>query len=173
MTRKGLEKHRKSYQICNIVQYDSFDGGSVMGWGGISLEGRNRGNLTGARYRDGIFRPIARPYAGAVGPGFLLVHDDVRSHVARVCQRFLEDEGIDTILTGQHVLQTWTPSSTSETTWKNAFGCFQTHPGQSMSSPTPWLRPGRISILGQSVGLSKHARRCKACIEARGAHTRY
>ena len=28
------------YQACNIVQHDRFDSGSVMVWGGISLEGR-------------------------------------------------------------------------------------------------------------------------------------
>jgi len=43
------------------------------------------------------FEPIVRPYAGAVGPGFLLVHDNALPHVARVCRQFLEDEGIDTI----------------------------------------------------------------------------
>ncbi|KAI4894463.1 hypothetical protein NFI96_033307 [Prochilodus magdalenae] len=36
-------------------------------------------------------------YAGAVGPGFLLVHNNARLHVARVCRQFLENEGIDTI----------------------------------------------------------------------------
>ncbi len=35
-------------------------------------------------------------YAGVVGPGLLLVHDNARPHVARVCRQFLEDEGIDT-----------------------------------------------------------------------------
>ena len=91
------------YQAWNIVQHDRFSGGSVMVWGGISLEGRtdlyvlNRGKLTVARYRDEILRPIVRPFGGVVGPGFLLVHDNARPHVARVCQRFLEDEGIDTI----------------------------------------------------------------------------
>ncbi|KAI4878812.1 hypothetical protein NFI96_010008 [Prochilodus magdalenae] len=37
------------------------------------------------------------PYAGAVGPGFLLVHNNARPHVARVCRQFLENEGTDTI----------------------------------------------------------------------------
>ena len=59
-----------------------------------------------------------------------------------------------TQLTGQQVLRTWTPSSTSGTSWINAFGGFRTHPGHSRSSPTPWLRSGRILILGQSIGLS-------------------
>ncbi|KAI4888834.1 hypothetical protein NFI96_023939, partial [Prochilodus magdalenae] len=38
-----------------------------------------------------------RPYAGAVGPGFLLVHNNARPHMARVCRQFIENEGIDTI----------------------------------------------------------------------------
>ena len=67
------------------------------------MEGRtdlyrlDNATLTAIRYRDEILAPIVRPYAGAVGPGFLLVHDNARPHVARVCRQFLEDEGIDTI----------------------------------------------------------------------------
>ncbi|KAI4886826.1 hypothetical protein NFI96_018392, partial [Prochilodus magdalenae] len=49
------------------------------------------------RYQDEILGPVVRPYAGAVGPGFLLVHNNARPHVARVCRQFLENEGIDTI----------------------------------------------------------------------------
>ena len=63
----------------------------------MDLHELNRDNLAGPRYRDEILRPIVRPYAGAVGPGFLLAHGNTRSHVAKVCQRFVEDEGIDTI----------------------------------------------------------------------------
>ncbi len=74
-----------------------------MVWGGISTEGRtylyrlDNGTLTAIRYRDEILGHIVRPYAGAVGPGFLLMHDNTQPHVARVCRQFLEDEGIDTI----------------------------------------------------------------------------
>ncbi|KAI4903409.1 hypothetical protein NFI96_025899, partial [Prochilodus magdalenae] len=91
------------YAACNIIQHDWFGGGSVKVWGGISLEGRtdlyrlDNGTLTAIRYQDEILRPAVRPYAGAVGPGFLLVHNNVQPHVARVCRQFLENEGIDTI----------------------------------------------------------------------------
>ncbi|KAI4883980.1 hypothetical protein NFI96_003360 [Prochilodus magdalenae] len=91
------------YAPCNIIQHDWFGGGSVMVWGGISLEGRtdlyrlDNGTLTAIRYQDEILGPVVRPYAGAVGPGFLLVHNNARPHVARVCRQFLENEGIDTI----------------------------------------------------------------------------
>ncbi|KAI4896474.1 hypothetical protein NFI96_032686 [Prochilodus magdalenae] len=91
------------YAACNIIQHDWFGGGSVMVWGGISLEGRtdlyrlDNGTLTAIRHQDEILGPVVRPYAGAVGPGFLLVHNNARPHVARVCRQFLENEGIDTI----------------------------------------------------------------------------
>ncbi|XP_036378596.1 zinc finger protein DZIP1L [Megalops cyprinoides] len=51
----------------------------------------------GMWYRNEILRPIVRPYTGTVGPGFLLVQDNARTHVARVCRQFLDDEGIDYI----------------------------------------------------------------------------
>ncbi|KAJ8332732.1 hypothetical protein SKAU_G00425210 [Synaphobranchus kaupii] len=91
------------YAACNIIQHDRFGGGSVMVWGGISLQGRTdlhviaNGTLTAVKYRDEILRAIVRPYAGAVGPGFLLVQDSARPHVARVCTQFLDEEGIDAI----------------------------------------------------------------------------
>ena len=50
-----------------------------------------RGSLTAIRYRGEILRPLVRPYAGAIGPGFLLMLD----HVAGVCQQFLQEKGID------------------------------------------------------------------------------
>ena len=55
------------------------------------------GTLTAVRYQDVILRPTVRPYAGAVGPGFLLVQDNAQPHVARVCRQFLNDKGIDVI----------------------------------------------------------------------------
>ena len=72
-----------------------------MVWGSVSLVGRTalhvlaRGTLTAIRYRDEILRPIVRPYAGAVGPGFFLMHYNARPHVAEVCQQLLHDEDTD------------------------------------------------------------------------------
>uniref|UniRef100_A0AAZ3QUN9 Tc1-like transposase DDE domain-containing protein n=1 Tax=Oncorhynchus tshawytscha TaxID=74940 RepID=A0AAZ3QUN9_ONCTS len=86
---------------CNILQHDRFVGGSVMVWGSISLGGRTalhvlaRGSLSAIRYRAEILRPLVRPYAGAVGPRFLLMQNNARSHVAGVCQQFLQEKGID------------------------------------------------------------------------------
>uniref|UniRef100_A0AAY5KE76 Tc1-like transposase DDE domain-containing protein n=1 Tax=Esox lucius TaxID=8010 RepID=A0AAY5KE76_ESOLU len=91
----------ESYAARNIIRHDQFGGGSVMVWGSISWEGRTdlhmlaNSTLTAVRYRDEILRSIVRCYAGAVGPGFLLVQDTAQSHVARVCRQFQDDEGID------------------------------------------------------------------------------
>ncbi|KAI4881304.1 hypothetical protein NFI96_029919, partial [Prochilodus magdalenae] len=88
------------YVACNIIQHDRFGGGSVMVWGGISLKGRtdlyrlDNGTLTAIRYQEEILGLVVRPYAGAVGPEFLLVHNNALPHVARVCRQFLENEGI-------------------------------------------------------------------------------
>ncbi|KAI4874008.1 hypothetical protein NFI96_007246 [Prochilodus magdalenae] len=98
-----VKEKEPSTESANIIQHDWCGGGSVMVWGGISLEGAtdlyrlDHGPLTAIRYQDEILGPIARPYTGAVGPGFLLVHNNARPHVARVCRQFLENKGIDTI----------------------------------------------------------------------------
>ena len=62
--------------------------------------------LTAVRYWAEILRPIVRPYAGAVGPGFLLVQDNDRPHVARVCRQFL-DEGIDALVPQVVAVSVW------------------------------------------------------------------
>ncbi|KAI4872401.1 hypothetical protein NFI96_029872, partial [Prochilodus magdalenae] len=91
------------YAACNIIQHDWFGGESVMVWGGIPLEGRtdlyrlDNSTLTAIRHQDEMLGPVVRPYAGAMGPGFFLVHNNAQPHVARLCRQFLENEGIDTI----------------------------------------------------------------------------
>ena len=167
------------YQACNIIQHDRFGGGSVMVWGGISLEGHtdlhvlNRGNLTGARHKDEILRPIVRPYAGAVGPGFLLVHNNAWPHVVRVCQQFLEDEGTDTI--------DWPAHSPDLNPIKHLWDIIDqciwrlTNPTRTVQELTNALVEvwqdidlGTIHRLIRSM-----ARHCRACIHAHGGHTHY
>lgn len=64
--------------------FSMFGGGwwAVTLSGGISLEGctdlyrLDNGTLMAIRYWNEIFGPIVRIYTGAVGPGYLLVHDN-------------------------------------------------------------------------------------------------
>ncbi|KAI4901847.1 hypothetical protein NFI96_010436 [Prochilodus magdalenae] len=81
---------------CNILQHDRFGSGSVMVWSGrTALHVLVRVSLTAIRYRDEILRPLVRPCAGWVGPGFLLMQDNATPPVAGVCQQSLQDEGIE------------------------------------------------------------------------------
>lgn len=74
-----------------------------MVWGKISMDGYTdfkglgNGTLTTIRCHEEILGLPVRPYAGAVGPGFLFMHGSAWLHVVRICRKFLEDEQTDTI----------------------------------------------------------------------------
>ncbi|GFW67536.1 transposable element Tcb2 transposase [Trichonephila clavipes] len=67
-----------------------FDGGGVLVYGGISIDGRTDlyiipdGPLTARRYRDEILSPIVVPYAAAIGDDFILMDDNCRPHRANL-----------------------------------------------------------------------------------------
>ncbi len=85
------------YADINIVEYDRYCGGSMMVWGGICLDGRtdlvviDEGALTAVGYWDEVLEPMGRPFAGALGQDFVLMHDNARPHTARVVQAYLEE----------------------------------------------------------------------------------
>ncbi|GFU03289.1 transposable element Tcb2 transposase [Trichonephila clavipes] len=87
----GLYAHRP---ICQIWRWP------LLVYGGISIDGRTDlytirdGPLTARRYRDEILRPIAVPYAAAIGDDFILMDDNCRPHRANLVEDFLFEEGI-------------------------------------------------------------------------------
>ena len=99
--RRVWRQPGERYADCNIAQHDRFGGGSIMVWGGISLDGRTdlyairNGALTAIRYRDEILHPIVRPFAGAIGPDFVLMDDNARPHRAGIVRDYLENETIE------------------------------------------------------------------------------
>lgn len=167
------------YAACNIIQHDRFSGESVTVWGGISLEGRTalhvltRGSLTAVRYRDEILRPIVRPYAGAVGRRFLLMHDNARHHVAEVCRRFLNHEGIDAM--------DWPACSPDlnpiEHIWDMmSRSIHQRHVApQTVQELADALIQVWEEIPQETIGslIRSMPRRCREVILARGGHTHY
>uniref|UniRef100_A0AAR2M1S6 Tc1-like transposase DDE domain-containing protein n=1 Tax=Pygocentrus nattereri TaxID=42514 RepID=A0AAR2M1S6_PYGNA len=164
---------------CNILQHDWFGSGSVMVWGGISLEGCTalhvlaRGSLTAIRYRDEILRPLVRPYAGAVGPGFLLIQDNARPHVAGVCQQFLQDEGIEAM--------DWPARSPDLNPIEHIWDIM------SRSIHQRHVAPQTVQELADAIVqvweeipqetichlIRSMPRRCREVIQARGGHTQY
>ena len=85
----------------SVAEHNRYGGGSIMVWGGISLRGRtelrviNNGTRTAQRYRDEILDVHMRPYAGAIGPDFLLMDDNATVHRARIVQEYLQKERIE------------------------------------------------------------------------------
>ena len=79
----------------NIVQEgDQFGQGSVMVWGGISIDGRRdlvivRGNLIAAGYIEQILLQHVLVAAYGVDPEFM--HDNATAHVARITRAVLQE----------------------------------------------------------------------------------
>ncbi|GBM52115.1 Transposable element Tcb2 transposase [Araneus ventricosus] len=88
------------YLHSNVREIDHYGGGGLMVWAGIMLDGRTplhvikRGTVTGVSYRDEILEPYVRFFRGAVGPEFILMEDNGRSHRALLVDEFLESEDI-------------------------------------------------------------------------------
>ena len=85
--------------VC-IAEHDRYGGGSVMVWVGISAHGKmdlhviDNGTLTAERYVNEILDVHVRPYAGAIGPDFILMDDNARAHKACITNRYLEQAAI-------------------------------------------------------------------------------
>ena len=83
-----------------ISEHDHYGGGSIMVCAGISRGGRTdlhivmRGLMTGVRYRDDTMDVCVRPYAGAIGPLFILMDDNARPHRAREIEECIQQETI-------------------------------------------------------------------------------
>jgi hypothetical protein len=80
----------------NIVQEDDrFRQGSGMVWGGISIDGCTdlvtRSNLTAMGYIEQILLQRVLFAAYGVGPEFVLMHDNAKTHVVRITRAVLLD----------------------------------------------------------------------------------
>jgi transposase len=93
--------YRRRAERCtdaSVLERDRFRGGYVMFWGGISHGLKSpliviTGKLTGVRYRDEIFRPVAVPFVQQYH--LIFQQDNARPHVASVCQDFLANHNIN------------------------------------------------------------------------------
>ena len=84
-----------------FIDRDRFGGGSVMVWGGIM--GRRKtnlivvqGNLSAQGYIYLILQPEAVPLLQRYGPE-ILMHDNARPHVARICRQFLNRNNVNVL----------------------------------------------------------------------------
>ncbi|GFU98167.1 transposable element Tcb2 transposase [Trichonephila clavipes] len=94
-------EQRTRYHQSNTVERNSYRGGGILVWAGISLGGHtdlhvfHGGTVTGLRYRDKILDPYVRPYAAAIGNDFILMDDNARPRRARIVEEYLEDHGLE------------------------------------------------------------------------------
>ena len=82
-----------------LIERDRFGGGSVMVWSGIM--GRRKtnlifvqGNLNAEGYINQIVQPEAVSFLQRHGPA-ILMHDNARPHVARICRNFLNRNNVN------------------------------------------------------------------------------
>ena len=75
---------------------ESFEGGGIMVWTGISLGGHTDlhvflgGNLSGIRYPDEILDAYVRLYVAAIGTDFILIDGNARPHRAVLVEDYLD-----------------------------------------------------------------------------------
>ncbi|UYV80358.1 hypothetical protein LAZ67_18002655, partial [Cordylochernes scorpioides] len=88
------------YHPSNIREIDSFRGGSLLVWAGISSSRRtplhifSGGTLTAQRYRDEILEPYLRPSRVQIGHNLIFMDDNARPHRARLVNEYLQSENI-------------------------------------------------------------------------------
>lgn len=101
--RKVYRREGERFAQACIEETVAFGGGSWTVWGGISLEGKTDlvfvsgprlGSLTAERYIQNVLEDHVVLYAGFVGEGFTLMHDNARPHVAAVVRQYLHEVGI-------------------------------------------------------------------------------
>ena len=131
------------------------------------------GGLTGQRYVDEILDVYVRPYAGAIGPEFILMDDNASPHRANVTIRYLQDATI--------VRMDWPARSPDLNPIEHAWDMLQRAISARPEKPTT-LQELRRALLEEWARIPQNAirrlissmrRRCQAVINANGQHTRY
>ena len=163
-------RNERFAEVC-IAEHDRYCGGSVMVWAGISAQGKtdlhviDNGTLTAERYVNEILDVHVRPYAGAIGPDFILMDDNARVHRARITKRYLEQAAIARL--------DWPARSPDLNPIEHAWDMLQKAISSRQVQPATVreLREAPQHKLRRLIGSMR--RRCQAVINAYRHHTRY
>nr|KAG5687109.1 hypothetical protein BaRGS_008656 [Batillaria attramentaria] len=150
-----------------------------MVWDGISVQGKTdlhvfwSGTLTAIRYRDEILDPAVRPYAGAIGPEFILMVDNARPHTARIVDQYLEEESME-----RRECRARSPDlNPIEHVWDMIGRAVRArvNPLRTLAQLGQALQQEWDQIPQQTIWslTCSMRRRCQAVISARGGHRRY
>ena len=159
-----------------LIERDRFGGGSVMVWGVIM--GRRKtnlivvqGNLNAQGYINQILQPEAVPFLQRHVPA-ILMHDNARPHVARICRQFLNRSNVNVL----HWPAVSPDMNPTEHIWDYLGRKFRSR-GNVHN-----LRDLENALIEEWNNISNVVfRRCvrsmrgslAACINSRGGHTRY
>ncbi|UYV64990.1 hypothetical protein LAZ67_3002675 [Cordylochernes scorpioides] len=167
------------YHPSNIREIDSFRGGSLLVWAGISSSRRtplhifSGGTLTAQRYRDEILEPYLRPLRDQIGHNSIFMDDNVRPHRARLVNEYFQSENIRSM--------DWPARSPDlnpiEHVWDalgRRIGARHPYPRTLVELRTALLEEWDVLPLDllQSLVNSMRAR-CETLIAVRGDHTPY
>ena len=159
-----------------LIERDRFGRGSVMVWGGIM--GRKKtnlivvqGNLSAQGYINQILQPEAVPFPQRHGPA-ILMNDNSRPHVARVCRQFLNRNNVNVL----HWPAVSPDMNPIEHIWDylgrkvRARGKVQNLRDLENASIQEWNNIPNVVIRRYVRSMRGHL---VACINGRGGHTRY
>jgi len=84
-------RRRERFEANHIVPTRAYGGGSVMVWGGISMNHRIDLMILQppVRYINEVLRPCVIPMRRRIGHDFILMQDNALPHVARVTREYL------------------------------------------------------------------------------------
>ncbi|GFT37079.1 transposable element Tcb2 transposase [Trichonephila clavipes] len=88
------------YLPSNVREIDHYNSRGLMVWTGITLDGRQhlrvfqRYTVSAVMYRDEALEPYILFFRGAVGPDFILIDNNMRSHGTHLVKEFLESVDI-------------------------------------------------------------------------------
>ena len=168
----------EQYADACVIQRQSFGGGSVMVWGGITAHGRTplvvvAGYLTGIRYRDEIVQPYDIPFIQAQANNVTFQQENARPHVLRVVRDYLTQPNVD-LLPCPAVSSEFSPI---EHVWDEMERRLRHLPNRPVTLAE--MGPALIRIWNNIPQaffnnlVRPMRRRCHACINANGGHTRY
>lgn len=161
-----------------VRQGNRWGGASVMVWAGITARRRTPlvivdGNLTAQRYVDHIIRPVLLPFLQANDDVTTFQQDNARAHSARLTQNFLRENNV--------TVMEWPPYSPDLSPIEHLWDQLKTAVAERQ--PAPRNRPQLIQVLQEEWDwipqdrimrlVRSMRRRCTACCDARGGHTRY
>lgn len=172
--RRRGERHVE----CCVRQHDRWGGTGVMVWAGMSTNSRTPlviidGNLTARRYIDEVLETTYLPFRTEHPEIRILQQDNARPHTARITTAYLQQHNVEVL-----PWPAYSPDlSPIEHLWD------QLGRRVSRRAPSPTNRQELVAALQEEWQnipqdnlrrlVRSMRRRCQACVQANGGHTRY